>query len=58
MAMTKALSHELAPHNVLVNAMLVGFIRADQHVIAARLCCDAAVGGRADTQEGRADNGL
>jgi NAD(P)-dependent dehydrogenase (short-subunit alcohol dehydrogenase family) len=56
--MTKALSHELAPHNVLVNAMLVGFIRADQHVIAARLCCDAAVGGRADTQEGRADNGL
>jgi len=30
--MTKALSHELAPHNVLVNAMLVGFIRADQHV--------------------------
>jgi 3-oxoacyl-[acyl-carrier protein] reductase len=32
MAMTKALSHELAPHNVLVNAMLVGFIRADQHV--------------------------
>ncbi len=30
--MTKALSHELAPHNVLVNAMLVGLIRADQHV--------------------------
>jgi len=29
MAMTKALSHELAPHNVLVNAMLVGIIRAD-----------------------------
>jgi NAD(P)-dependent dehydrogenase (short-subunit alcohol dehydrogenase family) len=28
MAMTKALSHELAPHNVLVNAMLVGIIRA------------------------------
>jgi 3-oxoacyl-[acyl-carrier protein] reductase len=35
MAMTKALSHELAPHNVLVNAMLVGLIRADQHVQAA-----------------------
>jgi 3-oxoacyl-[acyl-carrier protein] reductase len=32
LAMTKALSHELAPHNVLVNAMLVGLIRADQHV--------------------------
>jgi 3-oxoacyl-[acyl-carrier protein] reductase len=36
MAMTKALSHELAPHNVLVNAMLVGLIRADQHVQRAR----------------------
>jgi 3-oxoacyl-[acyl-carrier protein] reductase len=36
MAMTKALSHELAPHNVLVNAMLVGFIRADQHVQMAK----------------------
>jgi 3-oxoacyl-[acyl-carrier protein] reductase len=36
MAMTKALSHELAPHNVLVNAMLVGFIRADQHVQLAK----------------------
>ena len=35
MAMTKALSHELAPHNVLVNAMLVGLIRADQHVQTA-----------------------
>ena len=34
--MTKALSHELAPHNVLVNAMLVGLIRADQHVQAAK----------------------
>ena len=32
MAMTKALSAEFAPHNVLVNAMLVGFIEADQHV--------------------------
>jgi len=36
MAMTKALSHELAPHNVLVNAMLVGLIRADQHVQRAK----------------------
>src|SRR3954464_1984421 len=36
MAMTKALSAEFAPHNVLVNAMLVGFIEADQHVQAAR----------------------
>jgi 3-oxoacyl-[acyl-carrier protein] reductase len=36
MAMTKALSHEFAPHNVLVNAMLVGFIRADQHVQLAK----------------------
>ena len=32
MAMTKALSQEFAPHNVLVNAMLVGLIEADQHV--------------------------
>jgi 3-oxoacyl-[acyl-carrier protein] reductase len=36
MAITKALSHELAPHNVLVNAMLVGIIRADQHVQRAK----------------------
>jgi 3-oxoacyl-[acyl-carrier protein] reductase len=36
MAMTKALSHELAPHNVLVNAMLVGLIRADQHIQHAK----------------------
>ena len=36
MAMTKALSHEFAPHNVLVNAMLVGIIRADQHVKRAK----------------------
>ena len=34
--MTKALSHELAPHNVLINALLVGFIRADQHVQLAK----------------------
>ncbi len=30
MALTKVLSHEGAPHNVLVNAMLVGLIRSDQ----------------------------
>ena len=36
MTMTKALSHELAPHNVLINALLVGFIRADQHVQLAK----------------------
>ena len=36
MAMTKALSQEFAPYNVLVNAMLVGFIEADQHVQAAK----------------------
>jgi NAD(P)-dependent dehydrogenase (short-subunit alcohol dehydrogenase family) len=35
MALTKALSHEGGPHNILVNAMLVGFIEADQHVQAA-----------------------
>jgi 3-oxoacyl-[acyl-carrier protein] reductase len=35
MALTKVLSHEGAPYNVLVNAMLVGFIDADQHVQAA-----------------------
>jgi len=32
LALTKVLSHEGGPHNVLVNAMLVGFIEADQHV--------------------------
>jgi 3-oxoacyl-[acyl-carrier protein] reductase len=36
MALTKALSHEFGPHNVLVNAMLVGFIEADQHVQSAK----------------------
>jgi NAD(P)-dependent dehydrogenase (short-subunit alcohol dehydrogenase family) len=36
MALTKALSHEFAPHNILVNAMLVGFIEADQHVQSAK----------------------
>jgi NAD(P)-dependent dehydrogenase (short-subunit alcohol dehydrogenase family) len=32
MALTKVLSDEGAPHNVLVNALLVGLIEADQHV--------------------------
>jgi NAD(P)-dependent dehydrogenase (short-subunit alcohol dehydrogenase family) len=36
MALTKVLSHEGAPHNVLVNALLVGFIEADQHVQRAK----------------------
>jgi len=35
MALTKAMANEGGPHNVLVNAMLVGFIEADQHVQAA-----------------------
>jgi 3-oxoacyl-[acyl-carrier protein] reductase len=35
MALTKVLAGEGAPHNILVNAMLVGFIEADQHVRAA-----------------------
>jgi NAD(P)-dependent dehydrogenase (short-subunit alcohol dehydrogenase family) len=35
MALTKILAGEGAPFNILVNAMLVGFIRADQHVQAA-----------------------
>jgi len=32
MALTKALANEYAPHNVLVNAMLVGIIESDQWV--------------------------
>ena len=32
MALTKVLANEGAPHNILVNAMLVGLIEADQHV--------------------------
>jgi 3-oxoacyl-[acyl-carrier protein] reductase len=32
MALTKGLAGEGAPHNVLVNAMLVGLIESDQHV--------------------------
>jgi len=36
MALTKVLAGEGAPHNVLVNALLVGLIDADQHVQAAK----------------------
>jgi 3-oxoacyl-[acyl-carrier protein] reductase len=36
MALTKVQSHEGAPHGILVNAMLVGFIEADQHVQRAK----------------------
>ena len=36
MALTKMLSGEGAPHNILVNALLVGLIEADQHVQAAK----------------------
>jgi 3-oxoacyl-[acyl-carrier protein] reductase len=32
MALTKVLANEGAPHNILVNALLVGLIEADQHV--------------------------
>jgi len=35
MALTKVLANEGAPFNVLVNAMLIGFIEADQHVRGA-----------------------
>ena len=35
-ALTKVLSHEGAPHGILVNAMLVGFIESDQHVQRAK----------------------
>jgi 3-oxoacyl-[acyl-carrier protein] reductase len=36
LALTKVLAHEGGPHNILVNAMLVGFIEADQHVQRAK----------------------
>jgi NAD(P)-dependent dehydrogenase (short-subunit alcohol dehydrogenase family) len=36
MALTKVLSGEGAPHNILVNGLLVGLIEADQHVQAAK----------------------
>jgi 3-oxoacyl-[acyl-carrier protein] reductase len=32
LALTKVLAGECAPHNVLVNALLVGLIKSDQHV--------------------------
>jgi 3-oxoacyl-[acyl-carrier protein] reductase len=35
MALTKVLAGEGGPYNVLVNALLIGFIEADQHVRAA-----------------------
>jgi len=35
LALTKVLAGEGAPHNVLVNALLVGFIESDQHVRTA-----------------------
>jgi 3-oxoacyl-[acyl-carrier protein] reductase len=36
MAFTKALASEYAPHNILVNGLLVGLIEADQHVQKAK----------------------
>jgi NAD(P)-dependent dehydrogenase (short-subunit alcohol dehydrogenase family) len=36
MALTKVLAGEGAPHGILVNALLVGFIEADQHVQTAK----------------------
>jgi NAD(P)-dependent dehydrogenase (short-subunit alcohol dehydrogenase family) len=36
MALTKVLAGEGAPHNILVNAMLVGIIESDQHVQRAK----------------------
>src|SRR6267143_632902 len=36
MALTKVLAGEGAPHNILVNAMLVGLIESDQHVQRAK----------------------
>ena len=36
MALTKVLAGEGAPHNVLVNALLIGLIEADQHVQRAK----------------------
>jgi 3-oxoacyl-[acyl-carrier protein] reductase len=37
LALTKVLAGEGAPYNILVNALLVGFIEADQHVRAAEM---------------------
>jgi NAD(P)-dependent dehydrogenase (short-subunit alcohol dehydrogenase family) len=36
LALTKVLAGEGAPHNILVNALLVGFIASDQHVQTAK----------------------
>jgi NAD(P)-dependent dehydrogenase (short-subunit alcohol dehydrogenase family) len=36
LALTKVLAGEGAPHNVLVNALLVGFIESDQHLRMAK----------------------
>src|SRR6202012_6029956 len=36
LALTKVLAGEGAPHNILVNAMLVGLIESDQHVQRAK----------------------
>lgn len=36
MALTKILAGEGAPHNILVNALLIGLIESDQHVQRAR----------------------
>jgi 3-oxoacyl-[acyl-carrier protein] reductase len=50
LALTKVLAGEGAPHNVLVNALLVGFIEADQHVRAAEkagIALEDYVGARA-----------
>ncbi len=52
MALTKALSQELAPHNVLVNAMLVGLIDSDQWVRR-----HAAEGGRRSYEDFKAEMG-
>jgi NAD(P)-dependent dehydrogenase (short-subunit alcohol dehydrogenase family) len=48
MALTKILAGEGAPHNVLVNALLVGLIEADQHVQSAKrkgVSLDAYIAG-------------
>src|SRR5262245_61326283 len=36
LALTKVLAGEGAPHNIVVNAMLVGLIESDQHVQRAK----------------------
>jgi NAD(P)-dependent dehydrogenase (short-subunit alcohol dehydrogenase family) len=49
LALTKVLAHEGGPHNILVNAMLVGFIEADQHVQRAKkagIALEDYIGGR------------